>query len=209
MPQSFACLHYHLIFSTKHRDPLLVGDLPNRLYAYVGGILRNGKCALLAAGVCRTTFIFWSRSAVNPPCRTSFGKSKAADHDPKPPLLRSAWRSAAHPPNPPLCKGGKDCLRRHHFPPLVKGGGGVRAHGRRPGRAGRTSLLLRMGVIVAQRPALAAPLAKAGASEQSAFAACSASQFQHRFCSRSSIKPQEAATAICARGRATRWLSGR
>jgi len=50
MPQSFACLHYHLIFSTKGRAPLLVGDLPTRLYAYVGGILRNENGTLIAAG---------------------------------------------------------------------------------------------------------------------------------------------------------------
>ena len=50
MPQSFACLHFHLIFSTKGRLPLLVGDLPDRLYAYIGGILRSEKGALVAAG---------------------------------------------------------------------------------------------------------------------------------------------------------------
>jgi putative transposase len=50
MPQSFACLHYHLIFSTKGRSPLLAGDLPDRLYAYIGGILRAEKGLLVAAG---------------------------------------------------------------------------------------------------------------------------------------------------------------
>jgi putative transposase len=50
MPQSFACLHYHLIFSTKDRDPLLVGDFPDRLYAYIGGVLREEKGSLVAAG---------------------------------------------------------------------------------------------------------------------------------------------------------------
>jgi putative transposase len=50
MPQSFACLHYHLIFSTKGRAPLLAGDLPVRLYAYVGGILKDERGALVAAG---------------------------------------------------------------------------------------------------------------------------------------------------------------
>jgi putative transposase len=50
MPQSFACLHYHLIFSTKGRSPLMVGELPARLYEYVGGILRNENGALVAAG---------------------------------------------------------------------------------------------------------------------------------------------------------------
>jgi REP element-mobilizing transposase RayT len=50
MPQSFACLHYHLIFSTKDRDPFLVGDLPERLYPYIGGIVRSENGTLLAAG---------------------------------------------------------------------------------------------------------------------------------------------------------------
>ncbi len=50
MPQSFACLNYHVIFSTKGRAPFLVGDLPNRLYAYVGGIVRNENGTLVAAG---------------------------------------------------------------------------------------------------------------------------------------------------------------
>ena len=50
MPQSFACLNYHVIFSTKGRAPFLVGDLPNRLYAYVGGIIRNENGTLVAAG---------------------------------------------------------------------------------------------------------------------------------------------------------------
>ncbi len=50
MPQSFACLHYHLIFSTKHRQPLLTPEISERLFAYIGGILRNHKGTLLAAG---------------------------------------------------------------------------------------------------------------------------------------------------------------
>jgi REP element-mobilizing transposase RayT len=50
MPQSFACLQIHLIFSTKNRAPLLLGDLPVRLFAYIGGILRNENGALLSAG---------------------------------------------------------------------------------------------------------------------------------------------------------------
>ena len=50
MPQSFACLHYHLIFSTKNRLPLITTDVQPRLYEYTGGILRSEKCVLLAAG---------------------------------------------------------------------------------------------------------------------------------------------------------------
>jgi REP element-mobilizing transposase RayT len=50
MPQSFACLHYHLIFSTKSRAPRIVPDLQPRLYEYLGGILHNHGGVLVAAG---------------------------------------------------------------------------------------------------------------------------------------------------------------
>ena len=50
MPQSFTCLHYHLIFSTKSRLPTISADLQTRLYDYLGGILRSEKSILLAAG---------------------------------------------------------------------------------------------------------------------------------------------------------------
>ncbi len=50
MPQSFACLHTHLVFSTKQRAPLITPDLAVRLYPYIGGILRNRKCQLVQAG---------------------------------------------------------------------------------------------------------------------------------------------------------------
>src|SRR5262249_37054128 len=50
MPQSHACLHCHLIFSTKNRAPFLTANLQPRLYEYMGGILRGHKCCLVAAG---------------------------------------------------------------------------------------------------------------------------------------------------------------
>jgi putative transposase len=50
MPQSFACLHYHLIFSTKHRLPLLTADLSERIFEYIGGILQPYEGVLVAAG---------------------------------------------------------------------------------------------------------------------------------------------------------------
>ena len=50
MPQSFACLHHHLIFSTEVREPLLGASLRPRLFAYVGGTLRAVGCTLTAAG---------------------------------------------------------------------------------------------------------------------------------------------------------------
>jgi REP element-mobilizing transposase RayT len=50
MPQSLASLHFHLVFSTKHREPLISAEFQPRLFEYLGGILRNQKAALIAAG---------------------------------------------------------------------------------------------------------------------------------------------------------------
>jgi len=48
--QSFASLHYHIVFSTKNREPFIDSTLQSRLYEYRGGILRNHNGVLLAAG---------------------------------------------------------------------------------------------------------------------------------------------------------------
>jgi putative transposase len=50
MPQSFVSLPMHLVFSTKNRAALIRDDLPSRLYEYIGGILREQKSKLVAAG---------------------------------------------------------------------------------------------------------------------------------------------------------------
>lgn len=50
MPQSFASLHCHFVFSTKHREPLIHDELESKLYAYIGGILEKQECRLIAAG---------------------------------------------------------------------------------------------------------------------------------------------------------------
>jgi REP element-mobilizing transposase RayT len=41
MPQSYTCLHYHLVFSTKHREPTITPDIRPRLWDYLGGIVRG------------------------------------------------------------------------------------------------------------------------------------------------------------------------
>jgi REP element-mobilizing transposase RayT len=50
VPQSFTCLHYHFVFSTKQRLLLIAPEIQPRLYDYLGGILRAHKGSLLAAG---------------------------------------------------------------------------------------------------------------------------------------------------------------
>ena len=50
MPQSFACLNCHIIFSTKNREPVIMPDFAPRLYQYIGGIAHNTGNTLMAAG---------------------------------------------------------------------------------------------------------------------------------------------------------------
>jgi len=50
MPNSYTCLHYHLIFATKNRKPFLQPELRDRLHEYLGGIIRDNQGRLLAAG---------------------------------------------------------------------------------------------------------------------------------------------------------------
>ncbi len=50
MPQSFGCLHVHIIFSTKDRVAAITPELKPQLYEYCGGILRAEKNCLVAAG---------------------------------------------------------------------------------------------------------------------------------------------------------------
>ena len=50
MPQSFAAVYVHVVFSTKNREPTIHSDWSERLFEYIGGIVRNRKCELLSAG---------------------------------------------------------------------------------------------------------------------------------------------------------------
>jgi REP element-mobilizing transposase RayT len=50
MPQSYTALYYHLVFATKHREPTISPDIRERLYDYLGGIVRNEGGILMAIG---------------------------------------------------------------------------------------------------------------------------------------------------------------
>jgi putative transposase len=41
MPSTHLSLHYHVIFSTKNREPIIVKDWRGRLHAFLGGAVRN------------------------------------------------------------------------------------------------------------------------------------------------------------------------
>lgn len=52
MANTFTSLHYHVIFSTKHREPWIAPDHEERIWKFLGGIAReNGMKALLVGGM--------------------------------------------------------------------------------------------------------------------------------------------------------------
>jgi REP element-mobilizing transposase RayT len=51
MANTYTSLHYHIVFSTKNREPWLVRAKENRIWEYLGGIARaNGMKALQVGG---------------------------------------------------------------------------------------------------------------------------------------------------------------
>ena len=50
MPGTYSQLLLHVVFSTKRRTPWITTEVAERLYPYIGGILRADQGRLLAAG---------------------------------------------------------------------------------------------------------------------------------------------------------------
>jgi REP element-mobilizing transposase RayT len=50
MPQSLSRILIHLIFSTKHRMPVLSPSISRELHLYLSGVLRNHDCPPLVVG---------------------------------------------------------------------------------------------------------------------------------------------------------------
>src|SRR5436190_18299859 len=48
MPSAYTQNFYHAVFSTKHRANLITPDLELRLFPFIGGIVRDLRCTLLA-----------------------------------------------------------------------------------------------------------------------------------------------------------------
>lgn len=48
MPSAWTQNHYHVVFSTKQRAPLITPEIEQRLYPFLDGIVRDLRCTLLA-----------------------------------------------------------------------------------------------------------------------------------------------------------------
>jgi REP element-mobilizing transposase RayT len=52
MSQSYVCLHYHLVFSTKNRVPVITQEIEPRLWEYLAGTVRGlGGTPIQVGGV--------------------------------------------------------------------------------------------------------------------------------------------------------------
>jgi putative transposase len=52
MANTYTSLHYHVIFSTKNREPWLVPNIEQRIWEFIGGIARAHKMTALQVGGC-------------------------------------------------------------------------------------------------------------------------------------------------------------
>ena len=50
MANTFTSLHYHLIFSTKNREPWISHDIEERIWKFFGGIARENEMKALQIG---------------------------------------------------------------------------------------------------------------------------------------------------------------
>jgi REP element-mobilizing transposase RayT len=50
MANTYTSLHYHVIFSTKNREPRLQAEIEQRVWAFIGGIVRAHKMTALQVG---------------------------------------------------------------------------------------------------------------------------------------------------------------
>jgi putative transposase len=50
MSNTYTCLHYHIVFSTKGRHPWIRTELEQRVWEYLGGIARQNHMTALQVG---------------------------------------------------------------------------------------------------------------------------------------------------------------
>lgn len=50
MANTYTCLHYHFIFSTKNREKWISPDIEQRVWAYLGGIAKENRMTPIEIG---------------------------------------------------------------------------------------------------------------------------------------------------------------
>jgi len=96
MPGTYSQLLLHIVFSTRSRTPWIATEVADRLYPYVGGIIRAEKGVLYDIGGVEDHIHIYLRWRPNGPVsdliRTVKARSSKWVHDTFPALREFAWQ---------------------------------------------------------------------------------------------------------------------
>jgi REP element-mobilizing transposase RayT len=96
MPGTYSQLLLHIVFSTKGRSPWITAEVAERLYPYIGGIVRAEKGVLFAIGGVEDHVHLYLRwrpdGSVSDLMRTVKARSSKWVHDTFPDLAGFAWQ---------------------------------------------------------------------------------------------------------------------
>jgi putative transposase len=96
MPGTYSQLLYHIVFSTKHREPWIIADVTDRLYPYIGGIVRAEDGMLYDVGGIEDHIHMYLRgrpdATVSDLMRTVKARSSLWIHQNFPTLKSFAWQ---------------------------------------------------------------------------------------------------------------------
>ena len=115
MPGSYSQILLHIVFSTKHRAPLLTAELVEQLYPYLGGIIRAERGVLCDRGGTADhvhLFVRWRLDeAVSQLMRTVKSRSSRWIHETFPTLAAFAWQEGYAAFS--VSKSQEDVLRKY------------------------------------------------------------------------------------------------
>jgi putative transposase len=96
MPGTYSQILLHIVFSTKHREPWIMAEVAERLYPYMGGIVRAEKGVLYDIGGVEDHVHLYLRwrpdNSVSDLMRTVKSRSSKWVHETFPGLARSPGR---------------------------------------------------------------------------------------------------------------------
>jgi putative transposase len=96
MPGTYSQILLHTVFSTKHREPWLAPDVTERLYPYIGGIVRGEKGVLISIGGVEDHVHMYTRwrtdATISDLMRDVKANSSRFIHDHFPHLRSFAWQ---------------------------------------------------------------------------------------------------------------------
>ena len=96
MAGTYSKLYYHIVFSTKNRQPFITPAIEDELHKYISGIIRNleGSCIEIngAADHLHILAIIPPKTALSDALRTIKSNSSKWVHETHPNLPRFAWQ---------------------------------------------------------------------------------------------------------------------